>query len=128
MEIFVNGTLMRGLPLHSNLEGCRFVREDRTEPEYLLHALGEGSYPGMIHVGRRSGAIEVPGEVYEVPDDRLEAILAQEPPHLYLGPVYLRGDRTVQGILCEREAALRAPSISSFGGWRQYIASRRPAD
>ena len=28
--IFVNGTLMRGLPLHHNLDGARFIEETTT--------------------------------------------------------------------------------------------------
>jgi len=124
MEIFVNGTLMRGLALHANLGGCRFVREDETVEEYALYALGNGSYPGMIHVGGSAGAIRVPGEVYDVPEERLAELLEKEPPHLYLGSVRLASGCTLQGILCEEAAARSAFPISAFGGWRRYIAAR----
>jgi hypothetical protein len=128
MEIFVNGTLMRGLALHENLAGCKLVREDETAEEYALFALGGGTYPGMIHVGPGSGAIRVPGEVYDVPDARLLELLAKEPPHLYLGAVRMQSGETLQGVLCEEAAARAAPSISHFGGWRAYAATARPRE
>jgi len=127
VKIFVNGTLMRGLPLHENLCTARFLGEAATAPEYALFALGNGTYPGMIHIGPDPRAISVPGEIYDLPDSELPALLDKEPPHLYLGPVRLSDGSQIDGILCEVAATHSAVPISRFGGWRAY-ASRTRAD
>lgn len=121
MIIFFNGSVMRGEPLHGNLAGTTFLREAQTAAEYRLFSLGGDTYPGMIHVGPVAGAISVPGELYEVPPDRLQAILDGEPPHLYLGEVKLANGEKVQGMLCEEEKAPHYPEITHFGGWRNYL-------
>lgn len=120
MIIFFNGSVMRGEPLHGNLAGTTFLREDQTARAYRLFSLGGDTYPGMIRIGPVPGAISVPGELYEVPPDRLQAILDGEPPFLYLGEVELISGEIVKGILCEEDKARLHPEISSFGGWRKY--------
>ncbi len=40
-EQFVNGTLMRGLALHKNLEGAEFFGKVRTAPIYRLYSIGD---------------------------------------------------------------------------------------
>jgi len=47
VELFVNGTLMRGDVLHQNLDGARFISEARTAPRYRLYSIGD-VHPGMI--------------------------------------------------------------------------------
>jgi len=123
MIVFFNGSVMRGEPLHGNLSGTTFLREAETIKAYRLFSLGNDSYPGMIHIGPFPWAISVPGELYEVPPDRLQAILDGEPPHLYLGEVKLSTGETVRGMLCEENQARRYPEISRFGGWRNYLKS-----
>ena len=64
VSLAVNGTLMRGLELNSNLlaVGAIFLREDQTEPAYRLFSIGDrhrvvlehstvgldGDYPGSF--------------------------------------------------------------------------------
>jgi gamma-glutamylcyclotransferase (GGCT)/AIG2-like uncharacterized protein YtfP len=121
--LFVNGTLMRGLKLHANLDGAEFIEEARTAPVYRIYSIGD-VHPGMFEVAE--GGISVPGEIYRVPDDVWRRVEAGEPPGLYRGPVKLSDGRTVPGILFPREMAEgRHRDISEFGGWRAYVASRR---
>jgi allophanate hydrolase len=40
-----------------------------------------------------------------------------------LGPVALSDGRTVTGFLCEPAALTGARDITSFGGWRAYLAA-----
>ena len=125
-ELFVNGTLMRGLALHANLEGAEFLGEARTAPVYRLHSIGD-RHPGMFEVA--DGGVSVAGELYLVPDEVWLRVEAGEPPGLYRGPVRLEGGRTVQGILYPQALALgRHPDISEFGDWRAYMASRRHSE
>jgi len=51
IELFVNGTLMRGLALHHNLDGAEFVGAFRTAPKYRLYSIGD------VHPGMRQSAV-----------------------------------------------------------------------
>jgi AGZA family xanthine/uracil permease-like MFS transporter len=123
VELFVNGTLMRGLALHSNLAGAEFLQECTTAPRYRLFSIGD-VHPGMFEVTDAENGISVSGELYRVPGEVLERVEAGEPPGLYRGPVVLSDGRAVHGILYPRELAEGLHrDISSFGGWRSYVAS-----
>ncbi|MFD4956223.1 gamma-glutamylcyclotransferase [Streptomyces sp. NPDC058451] len=130
-DLFVNGTLMRGLALHPNLAGAEFLGEARTVPRYRLHSIGD-VHPGMYRLApEEDGAhgVSVAGEVYRVPADVLRRVEAGEPPGLHRGPVELTDGRTLDGILYPRELAEgRHLDISAYGDWRAYTAARpRPA-
>jgi gamma-glutamylcyclotransferase (GGCT)/AIG2-like uncharacterized protein YtfP len=121
--LFVNGTLMRGLELHGNLEGAQFMEEVVTAPVYRLYSIG-GAHPGMFEVAE--GGVAIAGELYRVWPDVWRRIAAGEPAGLYKGPVRLGDGRTVEGILFPREQAEgRHRDISEYGDWRAYLASRR---
>jgi gamma-glutamylcyclotransferase (GGCT)/AIG2-like uncharacterized protein YtfP len=122
-ELFVNGTLMRGLPLHPNLATAEFLGEFCTEPRYRLHSIGD-IHPGMYRLadGEEGGAA-IAGELYRVDAATWQRIAAGEPPNLYRGRVVLEDGREVWGILYPRELAEgHHPDISSSGGWRAYVA------
>ncbi len=120
--LFVNGTLMRGLKLHANLDGAEFLEATSTAPMYRIHSIGD-VHPGMYLVP--AGGVSVAGELYRVPDDVWRRVEAGEPPGLYRGPVTLADGRAVPGILYPRELAEgHHLDISHFGGWREYWASR----
>jgi gamma-glutamylcyclotransferase (GGCT)/AIG2-like uncharacterized protein YtfP len=121
VELFVNGTLMRELKLHHNLDGAEFLGAFRTAPIYRLYSIGD-VHPGMFEV--ESGGVSVAGEIYRMNDDIWRRVESGEPPHLYKGPVVLSDGRTVDGILFPRaEAEGRHKDISDFGDWRAYIAT-----
>jgi gamma-glutamylcyclotransferase (GGCT)/AIG2-like uncharacterized protein YtfP len=124
-ELFVNGTLMRGLALHGNLAGAEFVGEARTAPIYRLYSIGD-RHPGMFEVAE--GGVAVAGEIYHVPDEVWRRVEAGEPPDLYCGKVRLEGGREILGILYPRELAEgHHRDVSEYGGWRGYIAARQRA-
>jgi len=119
VELFVNGTLMRGLKLHHNLNGATFLGAFSTAPVYRLYSIGD-VHPGMFEVA--SSGVSVAGEMYRMSDDIWRRVEEGEPPHLYKGPVKLSDGRTVDGILFPRaEAEGRHRDISEFGDWRAYI-------
>ena len=122
IELFVNGTLMRGLGLHANLDGAEFLEATRTAARYRVYSIDD-VHPGMFEVAE--GGVEVAGELYRVPPAVLARVEAGEPPGLYRGPVRLADGREVQGILYPRELAeANGLDISDFGGWRAYLRSR----
>jgi gamma-glutamylcyclotransferase (GGCT)/AIG2-like uncharacterized protein YtfP len=117
VELFVNGTLMRGLKLHDNLDGATFLGEFRTAPRYRLFSIND-VHPGMYRV--EEGGISVPGEIYWLPDEVWARVEAGEPPGLYKGPVELSDGRWVDGILFPEAMTVGQREITSFGGWREY--------
>jgi gamma-glutamylcyclotransferase (GGCT)/AIG2-like uncharacterized protein YtfP len=124
-ELFVNGTLMRGLALHKNLAGAHFLGEARTEACYRVHTIGD-LHPGMYRLEEgEQGGISVPGELYLISDEQWAVVEAGEPPNLYCGPVALDDGRSVMGILYPRALAEGVyPDISGYGGWRGYLEAR----
>lgn len=120
--LFVNGTLMRGLGLHHNLDGAEFLGEVRTAPRYRMHSISD-VHPGMYEVDE--GGVAVEGELYRVPEDVWRRVEAGEPEHLYRGPVQLEDGRVVGGILYPRERIRpEHQDISAHRGWRRYIQDR----
>jgi gamma-glutamylcyclotransferase (GGCT)/AIG2-like uncharacterized protein YtfP len=120
VDLFVNGTLMRGLALHGNLEGADFLGTCETAPCYRLYSIGD-VHPGMFEVAH--GGVAVSGEMYRVPDHVLQRVEAGEPAGLYRGLVHLADGRVVQGILFPRDLAEGAHrDISAYRGWREYMA------
>jgi gamma-glutamylcyclotransferase (GGCT)/AIG2-like uncharacterized protein YtfP len=121
-QLFVNGTLMRGFALARNLAGARFLGEALTAPLYRLYSIGD-RHPGMFEVP--AGGVSVAGEVYLLTDEIWRRVEAEEPPGLYRGAVILEDGRWVFGILYPRELAEdRHRDISSYGGWRAYVAAK----
>ena len=119
-ELFVNGTLMRGLKLHLNLDGATFLGAFMTAPKYRIFSIGD-VHPGMFEVGDGENGIAVPGELYDMPDEVWARVEAGEPAGLYRGPVELADGRVVPGILYPREMAEGIHrEITEFGGWREY--------
>ena len=119
-ELFVNGTLMRGLALHPNLEGAEFMGEFRTAPVYRLYSIGD-VHPGMFEVDE--GGVSVAGEMYRMSDEIWEKVEAGEPPHLYCGPVRLDNGGVVDGILFPH----RVVDPGTFCSWSTFSAFRQEA-
>ncbi len=126
-DLFVNGTLMRGLPLHANMGDSEFIGEFRTEPQYRLHSIDD-IHPGMYRLeDGEEGGVAVTGELYRVSNDTWKQIEAGEPANLYRGKITLANGREVFGILYPRELAEgKQLDISEYGDWRAYWNSTRP--
>jgi allophanate hydrolase-like protein len=118
----VNGTLMRGLELNANLvdAGATFVRETRTAPVYRLWSVGD-RHPAMIRVSEGGAAIAL--EVWSVPPEGLAGILLKEPPGLSIGKMRLEDGSETLGVLGESALCEGQREITSYGGWRAYVAA-----
>ena len=124
-DLFVNGTLMRGLKLHENLQHAPYLGVTRTEAHYRIHSIGD-VHPGMYRLADdEPGGIAVPGELYRISEALWPALEDSEPPNLYRGRVLLEDGSEVWGILYPRELAEgRHVDITAYGGWREYVAAR----
>ena len=123
VHLAVNGTLMRGLELNPTMidAGAVFVRETTTAPSYRLWSIDD-RHPAMIRVA--SGGVPVAVEVWAVPPEGLAKILLQEPSGLCVGKVKLADGEEVLGVLGEPLLVEGQREISSYGGWRAYIATK----
>jgi allophanate hydrolase len=126
-RLAVVGAHLRGLPLNHQLtsRGAAFVEVTETADEYRLFAIANSlpAKPGLIRVeaGERGASIQV--ELWDVPTDRFGSFTAQVPPPLGIGNVKLIDGRVVKGFICEQYGLTGAQEITSFGGWRPYLAS-----
>ncbi|MFE4723653.1 allophanate hydrolase, partial [Streptomyces sp. NPDC056728] len=115
---------LSGQPLNGQLLalGARLVRTTTTAPAYRLYALDTTPpKPGLVRTREGGGAIEA--EVWQLPAEGLGALLATLPRPMALGSVELADGSLVPGFLCEPEAIKSAQDITSYGGWRAYVAS-----
>lgn len=123
MLLAVNGTLMRGLELNGNLiaAGASFVRETRTAPVYRVWSIGD-RHPAMLRVATGGAAVAV--EVWDVPPAGIADILVKEPAGLCIGKVTLEDGTETLGVLGEAALIEGQREITTYGGWRAYVAAR----
>src|SRR5262249_51240500 len=126
----VVGAHLSGMPLNSELRshGGRLLETTATAPDYRLYALAgtQPPKPGLLRVAAGEGA-GIAVEVWAVGAPAFGRFDAAVPPPLSIGTLSLADGRSVKGFLVEAQAIAGARDISSFGGWRAFIASQVPA-
>jgi allophanate hydrolase len=128
IAIAVVGAHLSGMPLNGELRaaGARLIERTATAPHYRLYALAgtRPPKPGLLRVKNGAGAaIEV--EVWALSEGAFGRFVAAVPPPLSIGTLELDGGRSVKGFLVEAEAVAGARDISSFGGWRAFMAQEK---
>jgi allophanate hydrolase len=127
IRIAVVGAHLKGMPLNHQLtsRGAAFVEATETADEYRLFALADSlpPKPGLVRAaaGERGASIQI--EVWDVPTALFGSFTAEVPPPLGIGNVILRDGRIVKGFICEQYGLTDAREITSFGGWRAWLAS-----
>ncbi len=126
IEIAVVGAHLSGMPLNGELTtlGGTFLRATTTTPDYHLYALpgGPPARPGLIRVASGEGAA-IALEVWSLPAEGFGRFVAGIPSPLGIGTLALADGTKVKGFLCEAIATQGARDVTSFGGWRAYVAS-----
>jgi allophanate hydrolase len=128
IAIAVVGAHLSGMPLNNELRsaGARLVERVCTAPHYRLYALPgtKPPKPGLLRVKNGAGAaIDV--EVWALSDAAFGRFVDAIPPPLSIGTLELNDGRGVKGFLVEAVAVAGARDISSFGGWRAFMAQER---
>jgi allophanate hydrolase len=127
----VAGAHLSGQPLNPDLLrlGGQLAYTARTDASYRMFEIpGPLRRPGLI---RRNGAIPGAGdgievEVWRLPASRMGSLLASVLPPLAIGPMDLADGTRVMGFVCTTEAADAGRDITSFGGWRNFLAAATP--
>ena len=123
-RLAVAGAHLRGQPLNHQLTdlGARLLRAAETAPRYRLYRLPTTPpKPGLVRV--QSGGVAVAVEVWEMPEAAFGTFFRAVTPPLAIGTVELADGDMVPGFVCEAYAADGARDISSFGGWRAFLAA-----
>jgi allophanate hydrolase len=125
IPIAVVGAHLSGMALNRELtaRGATFVRAIATAPSYRLFALAGGppKRPGLVRVA--AGGAAVATEIWALSPAAFGDFVANIPAPLGVGTLRLADGTTVKGFLCESSAIDGAADITSFGGWRAYIAA-----
>jgi allophanate hydrolase len=125
VPLAVVGAHLSGMPLNHELRSLHatFIEAIATAPDYRLYAL-PGTVPpkpGLLRVAEGRGAA-IAVEVWAMPAEPFGRFTAAVPPPLSIGSIRLSDGRWVKGFLVEAAAVDGARDISSFGGWREFVA------
>ncbi len=124
IAIAVVGAHLSGMALNRELTalGGRLLDTTITAPDYQLYALKTTPpKPGMLRVEQGTGT-SIALEVWRLSAAAFGKFVAAIPAPLSIGTVRLADGREVKGFLVEPAAITSARDISSFGGWRAYMA------
>ena len=124
LVLAVNGTLMRGLELENNLKQAKalFIKESKTEKAYRLFSIND-QYPAMIKVASGGNTVDV--ELYEISEEGIKEVLSKEPPGLTIKEITLIDGTSVQGVIGLESITKGQKEITTYGGWRNYLASKK---
>lgn len=126
VRVAVCGAHMSGLPLNPQLtsRGGRLVATVRSAPVYRFYALpgGPPQRPGMV---RSENGASIEMEIWELPAREFGSFVAGIPGPLGIGTVELADGGKVQGFVCEAYAVANATDITSYGGWRAWLAANQ---
>jgi allophanate hydrolase len=124
IPLAVVGAHLTGMPLNHQLTdaGGRLLRETTTEPAYRLYAL-DGTVPPKPGLVRAADGAAIKVEIWALPEAAFGRFVTAIPAPLGIGKLTLADGTVVSGFLCEAHAITTAKDITSFGGWRAYIAS-----
>jgi allophanate hydrolase len=125
VRVAVVGAHLTGMPLNFQLltRDAVLVEQTTSAASYRLYAL-PGTVPpkpGLARVAQDGAEIIV--ELWDVPQARFGEFVAEILPPLGIGNLQLADGRWVKGFICEPYALEGARDITSFGGWRAFIAS-----
>ncbi len=126
IQVAVVGAHLSGMPLNKQLteRGATLVRATETARDYRLFALPNTTppKPGLLRVVTGLGH-NIAIEIWQMPATAFGSFVALIPAPLGIGTLRLIDGSTVQGFICEPLDLNEARDVSSFGGWRAYIAA-----
>jgi allophanate hydrolase len=130
IAIAVVGAHLSGMPLNGELRalGGRLLETTTTARDYRLYALAGTSppKPGLLRIAPGAGAA-IALEVWALSTEAFGRFVAAVPVPLSIGTIRLADGRTAKGFLVEAQAVVGGHDISSYGGWRAFMAETQRA-
>jgi len=125
VRIAVVGAHLRGMPLNHQLINRKavFVEASETASCYRLYALAN-TQPAKPGLARASSGESIQVELWDIPLARFGEFVAEIPSPLGIGSLELADGRWVKGFICEGAALGDAQDITSYKGWRNWLASK----
>lgn len=128
VRVAVVGAHLRGQPLNHQLRtrDARFVCETTTGDGYRLYALANTTppKPGLV---RSDEGQPIALELWDIPLARFGEFVAEIPAPLGIGTLELADGSSVKGFICEPQALNHATDITSWGGWKAWLARHHRA-
>ncbi|MFH1498076.1 MAG: amidase family protein, partial [Verrucomicrobiota bacterium] len=129
VQLAVVGAHLAGQPLNHQLtsRGATLVQTTRTATNYRLYALANTAppKPGLVLDPTYTDGQGIEVEVWSLTEEAFGQFTAEVPAPLAIGTLVLADGSKVKGFVCEPAALTGATEITSHGGWRAYLASRR---
>lgn len=126
IPIAVVGAHLSGMALNGELKALngRLIEATRTAPDYKLYALKTTPpKPGMLRIEAGKGAaIEL--EIWSLSSSAFGKFVNAIPAPMAIGTIRLADGRSVKGFLVEPEVLGEAQDITSYGGWRKFMAEK----
>lgn len=128
IAIAVVGAHLSGMALNGELQAlnARLLKATTTAPDYKFYALNGTTppKPGLLRVADGAGA-EIALEVWALSAANFGKFVASLPEPMSIGTLRLSDGTRVKGFLVEAKATEDAHDISSYGGWRAYMAEKK---
>jgi hypothetical protein len=121
----VAGAHLSGQPLNFQLtdRDAELVSTTSTSADYRLFALEtQPPKPGVVRVAEGGATLEV--EIWRLSEAAFGSFVAALPRPMAIGTVTLLDGSEVSGFVVEPIALDSAEDITSFGGWRGFLAAR----
>ena len=124
IQVAVCGAHLQGMPLNWQLteRDAELVNVTKTSACYELYAL-EGDSPRRPGLKRVAQGTSIDIEIWQMPSENFGSFVAGIPAPLGIGKVECINGAWLTSFICEPYGFVNAQDISSFGGWRAYIAS-----
>ena len=120
------GAHLSGMALNGELKalGGRLLEAASTTPDYRLYALCHHAAKAGHAAGRGRHGNADRGRAVGLSAASFGKFVAAIPPPLSIGTVRLADGRGIKGFLVEAADVGGARDISSFGGWRAFMAEK----
>ena len=127
--IAVAGAHLTGQPLNADLvgRGASYVATTRTGPGYRMFVVDGAAVPrpGVTRTLPAGDGAGLEVELWRLPWAEVGGFLATVGAPLAIGPLELESGESVLGFVCTADAVDAAREITSYGGWRSWLASRK---
>ncbi len=124
VDVLVCGAHLSGQPLNWQLQdrGATLKAKTHTKPAYALYALPDGKRPALI---QKNGGSAIEVEIWKMPMAEFGSFVTGIPSPLGIGKVTIESGESLPGFICEEGGVADAQDVSTFGGWRAYLANQK---